>query len=252
MIPQLVHDEMLSSLQHKKSGQALWGPRYKKQSAVSPLNLLEDLLVEVWTKNPKAVPIVLGGDHSVSGGVFAALKKSHKTKNLAVLHFDAHTDLLETRFGVDHCFGTWTSHAVRTLGNPASWVQLGIRASRRPKSFWQKKFGLKQYWAQDLRALDPKKFAAELVKQWRKQGCTGLYVTFDIDGIDASEVPSTGTPESAGLKSAWCRTVMRECMKQVPLVGADLVEVAPVLGSPKDRARTLKVAAQILEDYFYV
>lgn len=246
-IPQLSHDAMLSARQLRASGRALWAESYRPGFPVSPLNLTETTLVEILRVSKKLRPLTIGGDHSISGAVFAALTKLGRTRDLGVLHFDAHTDLLESRFGIDHCFGTWTAHAVRAFRKPAAWVQVGIRASRYPRAHWESEFGVRQEWAADCRARDPEDFAKELVKHWRKLGCKSLYITNDVDGTDAAAIPSTGTPERDGLSAAWVETVIRRCSEQIPLIGADLMELAPVLGSSDDAAKSVAAALKFWE-----
>lgn len=246
-VPQLSHDSLLSNAAHRQVGTALWGHAYAAELPVSPTNLLQAVLVDLWSQAPNVQPVILGGDHSLSGGVFAALHATGRDRKLAVLHVDAHTDLLESRYGIEHCFGTWTAHAVKGLENPAAWVQIGIRASGRDAAHWESTFGLKQYWAKPLRKRDPKTFAAELTRHWQSLGCERLYITNDIDGTDSKFVPATGTPEGEGLDPAWLRTVFRELTRTWPLVGTDLMEVAPVLGAPAGAERTLKTAVRYLE-----
>ncbi len=106
-IPQLLEDEMLSSAQLARSGQALWGKGYRKGLPVSPMDIAESFLVEAAKAGFRV--LTLGGDHSVSWPAFKALHRARKTRRLAVLHLDAHTDLLESRYGIEHCFGTWTA-----------------------------------------------------------------------------------------------------------------------------------------------
>lgn len=244
-IPQLLEDSMLSAKQLTQSGRALWGKKYRKGFPVSPMDIAESFLVEAAAAGFRV--LTLGGDHSVSWPVFKALHRARKTRRLAVLHLDAHTDLLESRYGVDHCFGTWTAHALRLLPNPQAWVQIGIRASGRPKAHWEKTYGLKQYWARELKGIDPERFGDRLLKHWDKLGCDSLYTTLDIDGTDGAAVPSTGTPEPQGLAPKWVAKVLQHVSKHLPLAGADLVEVAPVLGSPAEARRTLKVGVDYLE-----
>lgn len=245
-IPHLLDDQMLNQKQLELSGKALWGDAYQSGAPVAPLNLLEAVLVALWQINSELRPLVLGGDHSVSGPVFNAMQQANKLKNLAVLHFDAHTDLLEDRYGVENCFATWTAHAVRKLEEPQTWVQLGIRASGKDQAHWEKEFGLKQYWAKACRELNPEALAEELVQNWKALGCTHLYITNDIDGTDASFAPSTGTPEYEGLDAEWVRVVIKKVTEQLPLVGSDLTEVAPVLGAPEAVQKTLDTGVSFL------
>ncbi len=249
-IPQLVHDSMLNENQLRLSRQALWN-KAEGNLPVSPLNILEDLLVEIWAENPQFRPLVLGGDHSISGAIFSAMARSGKLEKTAVLHIDAHTDLLESRFGVEHCFGTWTAHAVRCLKNPALWAQIGIRASRHDKSHWERQFGLKQFWAKELLKEKPKNFAHDLLSTWEAWGAERLYITNDIDGTDSKFVPATGTPENKGLGVLWLSEVIHYLSRHLPLVGADLMEVAPVLGSRADAQKTLRVATKYLDSLYW-
>jgi len=246
-IPHLLEDSMLSPSQLQASGKALWGKAYRDGFPVSPLNLLEEYLVFLLKKYPNFKPLVLGGDHSLSGAVFNALFRAKRLKNCGVIHIDAHTDLLESRFGVRDCFATWTSHALLHFKNPKAWVQLGIRASGRDKNYWQDKFGLKQYWAKELIHLDPRKCAEKISFDLKKQKCTKLYITNDIDGTDSKCAPATGTPEEKGLDPEWLKIVLKVFVQNFELIGADIMEVAPVLGDAKGSQKTLKVATQYIQ-----
>jgi agmatinase len=246
-IPHLLHDVMLSERQQDLSGETLWGDNYKKGYPVAPLNLLEEFLVEAYAKNPSFKPFVMGGDHSISGPIFEALNRVGKLDDLAVIHFDAHTDLLESRYGVENCFATWTAHAIKHLPDPKRLVQLGIRASGFSKEHWEAEYGLQQYWAKDLQPTDPTEFAHQLIENFKQLGCSKLYITNDIDGTDSKYAPSTGTPEGNGLTPEWVNTVIRICSTELELIGADINEVAPVLGSKEDIDLTLEAAINIIE-----
>lgn len=257
-IPQLLDDSMLSPKQLRASGTALWGKSWTDATPVSALNLLKALLVEGFRKNPSGFrPLILGGDHSTSWAVTEALYEAGLFSKLAILHFDAHTDLLEERYGVKHCFATWAAHAARRMrpSDRKNFVQLGVRVSGRSKNFWQKKFGLRQIWAQEIIKKDPAVYAESLISDWKKAGCERLYISFDVDALDPCFVPSTGTPEPGGLDPAWCRTVIEACAKALPLVAADIVELAPVLGSRADSRLSTRhsanVAARLLKGLEY-
>ena len=252
-IPQLLDDGMLAPKQLRASGRALWGAAWKTSTPVSPLNLLKSFLVQGFGSNPAGFrPLVLGGDHSTSWAVSEALFDVGLFDTLAVLHFDAHTDLLEQRYGVAHCFATWAAHAARRLRPQAraNFVQVGVRVSGRSRSHWEKTYGLRQIWADEARARDPVEFARELVSAWKKRGCRRLYISFDVDALDPSFVPSTGTPEAKGLNPAWCRQVIRACARELPLVAADIVELAPVLGSASQSRRSCETAARVAATLF--
>jgi agmatinase len=247
-IPQILEDSMLNLKQKNACGVAIWGSRYQLSKPVAPLNLLKDFLIEAFAANPETFrPLILGGDHSISWSVFESLFESQKTPRLAVLHFDAHTDLLETRYGVDHCFATWAAHATKRLllHKRKNFIQVGLRVSSKTQSFWEKKFGLKQYWASQVRKADPIEFANRLISSWKRNGCDSLYISFDVDALDPQFVPSTGTPEPGGLDVSWCQNVIARVSSALPLVAADIVELAPVLGSARDTHKSANNAARI-------
>ncbi len=249
-IPQLLDDAMLNYAQRAKSGRALWGGRFKPSSPVSPLNLLKAALTQGFKENPKGfAPLIMGGDHSTSWAVSEALFAARKMKGLGVLHFDAHTDLLETRYGVDHCFATWAAHCMQRMAGEdnKNFIQVGLRISGKSKAHWERKFGLKQYWTKDLSGKDAKAFAQELLAGWKKRNVKKLYISFDVDALDPSFVSSTGTPEPKGLRPAWCKKLIEEVAKEIPVIAADVVELAPVLGSRADALKSSRNAALIAD-----
>lgn len=244
-IPQLSHDSLLNSEQKKRSGIALWGEDYREFLPVSPLNILESVLFNVWKRNSDHRVLTVGGDHSISESVFRALKSSMKLGKLGVLHFDAHTDLLEDRFGVAHCFGTWAANAVKMMADPKAFVQLGIRTSGRDQKHWEEKFGLRQIWAATAKKKSAKAMAKDLLAHWTAMGISDLYISFDIDALDPKFAPSTGTPEKMGLDLKWSKDLLLEISKNMKVISADIVEIAPVLGSKADIQKTVKASAQI-------
>lgn len=241
VIPNLLHDSMLNKAQLDRSALYLYQQGVIAR-AVSPLSLLEEILVETLQKFPKSKTLVLGGDHSMSGAIMRAYRRSNRFKNLALLQIDAHTDLMEERFGVEHCFATWSSHTAKSLPNAATFVQVGVRASRSDKTYWENRFGIKQFWSQEVRNKSAVKFGDSLLKHWSSLGCDKLYISNDIDGTDSSEAPSTGTAEPKGLSSKWVCELLNHVSTRIEVIGADIVEVAPVLGSPAAQKKTVKCA----------
>ncbi|MCA9546481.1 MAG: arginase family protein, partial [Myxococcales bacterium] len=109
VIPHLLSEEMLSPAQIAECRAALYGDPHRALP-VSPLALAERALDALAVLAPGAVPVVLGGDHSVGWPAFAAAWRRHERdggRRLGLLHFDAHTDLLPHRLGVRYCFATW-------------------------------------------------------------------------------------------------------------------------------------------------
>ncbi|MCC7070082.1 MAG: arginase family protein [Deltaproteobacteria bacterium] len=244
VVPQLLEDDMLADAQLARTRRALYPDVSDVDRAAlpcSPLSIAERALALVQRLNPRAKPLVLGGDHSVAWPVVKALHDAGKA--FGILQSDAHTDLLEERLGIKTCFATWTWRANELLGRGGRVLQVGIRATRFPKQHWEETLGVRQWWASDVRR-DPDTSMRELVAAARALG-TPVYLSNDIDGTDAADADATGTPEPEGLAVDWLCSLIDQLGHAPGLVGADLVEVAPLLGRDGGR-RTLEVAARYL------
>src|SRR6185503_15565258 len=136
VVPQLLHDEMLSDAQRAASRLALYGDAADPALPVSPLSIAERALDLVFRLNPGVRPLVMGGDHSTAWPVVAALARA-RSQPFGIVQPDAHTDLLEERLGVRYCFATWSFHANRLIGGQGRLVQVGTRASRHDRGHWE-------------------------------------------------------------------------------------------------------------------
>ena len=230
-IPHLLEDSMLSENQKRDSRLALYGPNYASDSSlpVSPLSLLEAVLKSLWELNPKLETLILGGDHSISWPVIRAL--SLAGKKFAILHFDAHSDLLESRLGVRYCFGTWAFHAMKLLP-PHHLVQVGIRTSRKTKEEWEALHPVRQYWANEVES-DEEGTIEKILTHFHSLKVP-LYISNDIDGTDMTFAPATGTPEAKGLKPSFIKRLIQRCRENFEILGGDIVEVAPTLSGSMD------------------
>lgn len=172
------------------------------------------------------IPIILGGDHSITPGVLAAFVE--KDASFSVLHIDAHSDLRDSYHGDPH------SHAAalrRCLAFPAvrSVVQVGIRnVSSDPED------GSEYAFIQD-NTDRVKIFFAKDMKNWNIDEMVDalahdVYITIDVDGLDPSIMPSTGTPEPGGLDWYTTLHVLREVCGKKNIIGFDVVELAPIPG----------------------
>ncbi len=119
---------------------------------VSPLSIAERALDLVFALNPRAAPIVIGGDHSTAWPVAAALSRAREGERWAIVQSDAHTDLLAERLGVKYCFATWSYHANELFGRDGRLVQVGIRATRHDRGHWEGALGVRQFWAERVPA----------------------------------------------------------------------------------------------------
>ena len=245
-VPQLLADDMLSDEQKRRTRIALYGPAAADDAGlpVAPLTIAERALDLVYARNPRVRPFVLGGDHSVAWPVVAALVR-HAAAPVAIVHLDAHTDLLPERLGVRHCFATWAYHANELVGRGGRLVQIGVRASSRPKSHWESTLGVRQFWADEVAARGDAEID-DVVRHVAALGVSGVYLSNDIDATDSGAAPSTGAPEAAGLSPAFVEALITRVGAAFPLVGADLVEVAPPVGSPDDAHRTAEVGARYM------
>lgn len=245
VIPQLLHDEMLSQEQKSASRRAIYpdlGTEVAVTLPVSPLSITERVLELALRLNPNAKPLVLGGDHSVAWPVTRALSSVQK-RPWGVVQIDAHTDLLEERLGVKYCFGTWSYHANELLGRNGRLVQVGIRASGKERAHWEGRYGVRQFWADQVRA-DPSLALEEIVSHVKASGVSGVYFSNDIDGTDEAYADATGTPEPDGLEPAFVRELIFRLGREVGLLAGDVMEVAPPLNrSPEGPRRTVGLAA---------
>ncbi len=248
--PQLLLDEYVEPGLKEKIREFFY--QSKQPHPVAPLSIAQDVLGTLY-KNKKRV-LTLGGDHSVGYATLSAFFNHHPLANkTAVLHFDAHTDLLTSRMGLPVCFGSWVPHVLTKLNNPGHWLQLGIRASGKPQSHWESQFGVKQLWANTLNSGNFHDSLNSIIQEWENQGVEHIYITFDIDALDAELAPATGTPEPEGLNDETCIQIFRRFFNHFNLIGADLVEVAPYINPRQaptlDNNSTLNHAALILAEF---
>jgi len=252
VVPHLLADDMLSETQLRSCRDALYGEP-NTDLPVSPLDLCAEVLRLIRASNPSAIPIILGGDHSLGWPGFETARQATEAvsgRRLGVLQIDAHTDLLAHRMGVKYCFGTWAYHANDALGRDGRLVQVGVRVSGYDRAHWETTLGVRQLRAHEVLERDPNELAHALVEHFHARGVTHLYLSHDIDGTDPAFAGATGTPEPDGLHPAWVRTLVQSLCRALPLVGADLVEVAPPLawGSQEEPERTLQTALDYLDD----
>jgi guanidinobutyrase len=263
VVPQLLHDEMLSQAQLDATRAAIYpslDPAAAARLPVSPLSMAETAATLLYRLNPALKIFTLGGDHSVAWPVVSALAAHRgRARPFAIVHPDAHTDLLPARLGVKYCFATWAYHANELVGRGGRLVQVGVRASGRPRAHWESTLGVRQFWADDLSAFQgggpgaPTGIDAgidRILAHLRGLGDTidGVYLSNDIDGTDALAAPATGAPEPGGLSVAFMRRLIRRLGREASLIGADLVEVAPPVGDPAASRRTIEVGARYVLD----
>lgn len=167
--------------------------------------------------------ITMGGDHLVTLPLLRALAKKHGPVGL--VHFDAHVDTWEENYNATVTHGTIFRIAIQEgLVDPRRMIQVGIRCRVEPEVWaWTLDQGVTIVTAEEVHLSSPAAIA-QRVRDVVGEGKT--YLTFDIDGLDPSCAPGTGTPEVGGLLTWQARGIVTR-LTGIDFVGMDLVEVAP-------------------------
>jgi agmatinase len=246
VVPQLLHDDMLSEAQKEATRQALY-PGHKQSLPVSPLSVSERVFELLFALNPSVKVFLLGGDHSCAWPLAKVLSQVGKSP-WGIVQPDAHTDLLEARLGVRYCFATWSYHANRLLGGNGRLTQVGTRASAKTKAHWEDSLGVRQFWAEEV-LQNPDRALEAIVAHVRSTGVKAVYLSNDIDGTDSHFADATGTPEPLGLTPDFVVELIRRLGKDVGLCAADIMEVAPSLQRTPDGAqRTVSLAVRYMKE----
>ena len=252
VIPHLLSDKYLNEATIANCKKALY-QNEQSDYHVSPLSITEDVLHDFYAAFPAKGIFGIGGDHSASYPLTKAYLQAKKQqgKRTAIIHFDAHTDLLVERLGIDLCFGSWCTHILDDLPAPEHLIQIGIRSSGKPKQHWETTFGVKQHWANEVKTLGIDKVIENILAQLDQLAIDELYVSFDIDAIDDSYASATGTPEPDGLMPNEAMKILQAIAAKYSITAADMMEIAPFTDSSgqgeRSREKTLKVAGEISE-----
>ena len=171
--------------------------------------------------------ITLGGEHTISQATIAAFSK--KYSDLSVLQIDAHTDLRMEYQGNKFSHACVMARVCEFL-DPRRLVQVGIRAQCIEEAEYIRDHGIATLYAHEIREGKYTK----IMKYWEDFAIEKLtehvYVTFDVDGLDPSIMPATGTPEPNGLFWQETMTLLSKLGKRKKVVGCDVVEFSPLKG----------------------
>lgn len=175
------------------------------------------------------VPIVLGGDHSITWPSATAVADVHGHGNVGIVHFDAHADTADRVDGNLASHGTPMRRLVESGAVPGThFVQVGLRGYWPPKDVfdWMTEQGMRWFtmheiWERGFRAVMDDAIAHALSM------AEHLYLSIDVDALDPSYAPGTGTPEPGGIVAADLLRMVREICRTHSVVGVDIVEVAP-------------------------
>jgi agmatinase len=191
-----------------------------------------------------AVPIVLGGDHSIAEPDIRACAAPHGAVGL--VHFDTHTDTGTEVFGVEHSHGTPMFRLVETgVVAPRRYVQIGLRGywPGEAEFAWQRERGITAFFMHDVRDLG---IDAVVERTVETVGEGPVFLSVDVDVLDPAFAPGTGTPEPGGMTSIDLLRACRELARRLELVGADVVEVIPTAVGSADI--TALVAERIVRE----
>jgi len=175
-----------------------------------------------------ARPLVVGGDHSISLPALRALATRHGP--LALVQVDAHIDTWDEYFGGKYFHGTPFRRAIEEgIVDGKRFVQVGIRGPMYGEDDFDfhREHGITMIDIDQVKA----RGIAWAIGEIRRVLTGPSYLTFDIDGVDPAFAPGTGTPEVGGLTSHEAQQLVRG-LAGLPLVGADVVEVAPIFDGP--------------------
>ena len=234
-----LYDEELHCEPYKKIGIKTLKPFKINEDIKKALKQISDINEKILNK--KLFPITFGGEHSITPGCVNPFVK--KYKKLCLLHFDAHADLRESYNGSKFSHASAMKRCLDYKN--VSIISFGIRnisASEIPclKKNYSR---INIFWAKDKMKWNLNKFK-KMIK-----GKT-VYLTFDVDGLDSSIMPATGTPEPGGLLWDETLNIIKIASKNSNIVGADINELAPIKGFNSYNFLVAKLAYKILSYKF--
>ena len=196
--------------------------------AINTFNLQKsmDIVTEAYDEilEHGCVPLTMGGDHTIVLPILRAMKKKYGA--VGVVHVDAHADVNYTMFGEKIAHGTPFRRAIEEgLIDGNRVAQIGLRGTGyTAEDFdWSRSHGIRVVQAEECWY---KSVAPIMAEVRAKLGAGPVYLSFDIDGLDPSFAPGTGTPEIGGLTIWQALEIIRGC-RGLDIVGCDLVEVSP-------------------------
>lgn len=170
------------------------------------------------------VPIILGGDHSISIPVFQAQRERYKDQRLGVLWVDAHPDLCDVFTGSKLSHACVLRRAIEFGIEPQDVCMVGLRSWEDQEIDLIENSGLNVYTAALIAERGMKSVATSVYSKLSR--CDAVHISLDIDCLDPAFAPGTGIPEAGGLTSREVITLIKS-LQGLPLVGLDVVEVSP-------------------------
>tara|TARA_Y100000591_G_scaffold322582_1_gene339182 strand:+ start:185 stop:1120 length:936 start_codon:yes stop_codon:yes gene_type:complete len=234
-----LYDEELECEPFKKIGIKTLKPFKINKNINKAINQIAEINKKILDN--KLFPITLGGEHSITPGCIKPFVK--KYKKLTLLHFDAHADLRESYAGEKFSHASAIRRCIDYKN--ISVVSFGIRNISAEEIPILKKNNkrISIYWAKDKKKWDLKQFKKQIKNK-------DVYITFDVDGLDSSIMPATGTPEPGGIFWEEALEIIKIACKNSRIVGADVNELAPIKGFNSYNFLVAKLVYKILSYKF--
>lgn len=180
-----------------------------------------------------AIAVVLGGDHSIASADVAGIAAHRGMGKISMIHFDAHADTGDLQFGALVGHGTPMRRLIDSGAVRGDrFLQLGLRGYWPGDETleWMRDQGMRSY---EMTEIHHRGMKAVLDESFARltDGCDGVFLSVDIDVVDPGMAPGTGTPEPGGMTSRELLEAVRRICFELPVVGLDVVEVAPPFDS---------------------
>jgi len=176
-----------------------------------------------------AVPIILGGDHSITWPAASAVAQVRYPQSIGIVHFDAHADTADEDWGVLKGHGTPMRRLIESGAVAGrNFVQVGLRGYWPPPHVfdWMKQNGLRWHYMREIEERGAEAVIDDAIAE-ALDGPEAIYLSVDIDVLDPAMAPGTGTPEPGGMLTRELLRAVRRIVGRVELAALDIVEVAP-------------------------
>ena len=210
-------DEELNKEPYKEIGIKTLKPFAIKKNIKQALNQLSRINKDILDKDK--FPLVFGGEHSITPGSIEPIL--NKYGDITLLHFDAHADLRESYQGEKFSHASAIKRCLDYKN--VKVVSFGIRNLSKPEMdfYNDNRERIEIFWCKDKKNWD----LSQIEKFFKNKT---VYITFDVDGFDASIMPATGTPEPGGLLWEDVLPILKKVCQLSNVVGADINELAPI------------------------
>lgn len=217
----------LKDLHVVDAGDLLMPPQDLQQSLSNLENATEKI------SRAGKIAVVLGGDHSIASADVAGIARHRGLGKISMIHFDAHADTGAEQFGSLIGHGTPMRRLIESgYVRGDRFLQLGLRGYWPDNKTleWMRDQGMRSY---EMTEIHHRGLTAVLDESFTRltDQCDGVFLSVDIDVVDPGMAPGTGTPEPGGMTSRELLEAVRRICFELPVVGIDIVEVAPAFDS---------------------